>query len=58
MEALYFTAAAVLLYVVADAVLNGVERRMGRRLKHRSVIFFAIILVMSLVTFEVLRRVT
>lgn len=58
MEALYFTAAAIFLYVAADMVLNLIERRLGRHLKNRSLIFFAIILSLSLLTFEILRRVT
>lgn len=58
MEALYFTVAAIILYLVADTVLNRIEVHLGHRLRHRSLIFFGIILFLSLVTFEILRRVT
>ncbi|MBW7852200.1 MAG: hypothetical protein H3C38_17030 [Rhodospirillales bacterium] len=58
MEALYFTVAAIILYVIADTILNRIEIRLGHRLRHRSLIFFGIILFLSLVTFEILRRAT
>lgn len=54
MEILYFTVIAVGLYATADAVLNYIERSRGTRFKHRQLVFFAIILVLSLVTFQTL----
>lgn len=56
MEAIYFTAAAVLLYVTADAALDRFERWLGRRLQYRSLVFFAILASLAVVSFAVLER--
>ena len=56
MEMIYFTVAAVLLYLLSDWILNQIEIRRGERLEHRSLIFFAIILVLSLVLFNLIQR--
>lgn len=58
METLYFTALAALLYVLADRLLEFMERRAGRRFEHRSVIFFALLLGMALGSFALIRRYT
>lgn len=55
-EALLFTALAVVLYLVADRVLDALERRAGRRFEYRSVVFFAILLLLAVLTFAVVRR--
>ena len=55
-EALLFTALAVVLYLVADRVLDALERRAGRRFEYRSVVFFAILLVLAVFSFAVVRR--
>lgn len=54
MEILYFTVIAVGLYAIADAALNYVERSRGARFEHRQLIFFSIILVLAVVTFQAL----
>ena len=54
-EAALFTVIAVILYVAADRVLNWIERRAGRRIEHRTLFFFAILLCLALLTFWVLR---
>lgn len=56
MEMLLFTALAVVLYLVADRVLDAVERRAGRRFEYRSLIFFAILLVLAVAAFTAVRR--
>jgi hypothetical protein len=56
MELLWFTLVAALLYVLADRILDFIERRAGRRLEYRSVIFFALLLGMALASFAVIRR--
>jgi len=56
MEMVYFTVAAVLLYLVSDWILNRIEIRRGKRFEHRSLIFFAIILLLSLVLFNLLQQ--
>jgi hypothetical protein len=52
MEILYFTVIAVGLYAISDAVLNAIERSRGARFENRQLIFFAIILVLALITFQ------
>lgn len=56
MEVFYFTLAAIVLYVVSDRILDAVERRAGRRFENRTLIFFAILLVLGLATFALIRR--
>jgi predicted PurR-regulated permease PerM len=56
-EIVYFTITAVVLYVAADRLLDAMERRAGRRFAQRSLIFFALLLGMALVSFALLRRV-
>lgn len=55
-EALLFTALAVVLYLVADRLLDALERRAGRRFEYRSVVFFVILLLLALLSFAVVRR--
>lgn len=56
MELLYFTAVAIILYVVADWILDRVETKRGRRFEHRSLIFFAILLSLALLVFTGIRQ--
>ncbi|RPH59957.1 MAG: hypothetical protein EHM83_15075 [Burkholderiales bacterium] len=56
MDIVYFTLTAIVLYVVADRLLDAMERRAGRRFGQRSLIFFALLLAMSLVSFAVIRN--
>lgn len=54
MEAIYFTIVAVGLYFVADAMLDRIEQVRGERFEQRGLIFFVIILVLSLATFQLM----
>lgn len=56
MEIVLFTLVAAALYFGTDGLLKYLEARRGQRFQQRSLIFFAIILVLALVTFEVLQR--
>lgn len=56
MQILLFTALAVVLYLVADRALNAIELRAGRRFEHRSLIFFAILLVLALAAFSAVQH--
>ncbi len=56
LQAISYTVVAVVLYAVSDWILNQIEIKRGKRLEHRSVIFFAIILVLALGTFSLLER--
>ena len=55
MEMLYFTLAAVFLYLGADWILNRIEVTLGRRFECRNLIFFAILLIMALASFALIR---
>jgi predicted PurR-regulated permease PerM len=55
-ETLLFTALAVVLYLVADRLLDALERRAGRRFEYRSVVFFVILLLLAVLSFAMVRR--
>lgn len=55
MEALYFTLVAVGLYFLSDWLLERIERRRGQRFEQRSIVFFAIIAVLALVSFQIIQ---
>lgn len=55
MEALYFTLVAVGLYFFSDWLLERIERVRGRRFAQRSMVFFAIIAVLALISFQVIQ---
>lgn len=55
MEIVYFTITAIVLYIVSDRILDRVEVARGARFEHRSLIFFAILLVLALVSFTAIR---
>jgi len=54
MSIVYFTLVAALLYLFSDWVLQRVEVAAGRRFEHRSLIFFAILLTLALLSFSLL----
>ncbi|MEA2093347.1 MAG: hypothetical protein U9P11_02140 [Pseudomonadota bacterium] len=56
MEILYYTIAAVFLYVAADWILNRIEVAAGHRFKYRNLIFFVILLVMAMTSFALIRN--
>ncbi|GMQ87656.1 MAG: hypothetical protein BMS9Abin08_0861 [Gammaproteobacteria bacterium] len=58
MEILYFSLAAIFLYVAADWIVKRIETAVGRRFEYRSLIFFAILLVMALTSFALIRHLT
>lgn len=55
MEILLFTLVAIVIYLVSDRFIRMIEARRGEALKQRQVIFFAVFLVLALVSFRVLR---
>ena len=57
MEMLYYTIAAIFLYMVSDWILNQIEIRRGQRFDNRSLIFFAIILVLSVALFSLIQQI-
>jgi hypothetical protein len=56
MDAVYFALVAILLYFVADWALRRIESAAGRTLQHRSLVFFALLLTLAVVTFAIIRR--
>jgi hypothetical protein len=55
LEILIFTLNAIIIYFLADWILRTIEARRGGVLKQRQLVFFAIILVLALVSFRFLR---
>ena len=58
MSIVYFTLVAALLYLFSDWVLQRVEIVEGRRLEHRSIVFFCILLALALTTFTLIGHLT
>lgn len=54
MEIVYFTLVGIGLYFFSDWLLDRIETARGRRFENRSVIFFAIILVLAVASFQLL----
>ena len=54
-EILLFTLVAIVIYLVSDWIVRMIEVRRGAALKQRQVIFFAVFLVLALISFRVLR---
>jgi len=52
----YYTIAGITLYLVSDWILNRIEISRGKRFEYRSIIFFAIIMVLALGSFEIIDR--
>jgi hypothetical protein len=55
LEFVYFTLAGIALYFLSDRVLDGIERMRGKRFAHREIIFFVILLVLALVSFQAIQ---
>lgn len=56
MEAILYTVTGIVLYLVADRLVLLIERRAGRVLEHRTLLFFALLLTLALVTFAAIRQ--
>lgn len=54
MNIVYFTLVAALLYLFSDWVLQRAEIAAGRRFEHRSLLFFAILLPLAILSFTLL----
>lgn len=55
MELVYFILVAIALYVISDWIINLIERRRGERLEHRSLLFFVVILVLTVASFNAIQ---
>ncbi len=57
MAYLYYTITAVILYLLSDWILNKIETYFGKRFEYRSVIFFVIIMILAVGSFEMIDRI-
>lgn len=55
MQFITFTLVAIVLYLVSNWILEHFEVMAGRRFPYRSLIFFAILLALALITFTLIR---
>lgn len=55
-ELILFTLNAAVIYLVSDWLVRLIEKRRGTVLKQRQVVFFAIFLVLALVSFQVMQN--
>ena len=56
-QVLIFTIVAVGLYFLSDWIVRLIEQQRGEPLANRSLIFFVIILVLSVTSFQIIQRV-
>lgn len=56
MEIIIFTGVGIALYLISDRLLAALENLHGEPLPQRNIIFFVLILVLSLSTFSVMNR--
>ena len=55
MDLLLFTLNAVVIYLLSDWILRRIEAHRGEVLKQRQIVFFAIFLMLALVSFRLLK---
>ena len=58
MSIVYFTLAAIALYLLSDWILERVEVTAGRRFQHRSLVFFSILLTRAMTSFALISYLT
>lgn len=58
MQAIYFLLVAVALYWLADRLLERIESARGKRLEHRTIVFFFLLLGLALLVFPLMRQLT
>lgn len=54
MEIVYFTLVGIGLYFFSDWLLDRIEAARGKRFENRSVVFFVIILVLAVASFQLI----
>jgi len=55
MQFVYFTLAAAILYLGSSWIVDRIEIAAGKRFEHRSLLFFGILLTLSLTSFSIIR---
>lgn len=56
-EILIYTASGILLYMLAEAALNYIEKLHGEPIPYRPVVFFIIIFMMAMILFQIINLV-
>ena len=56
MQHLLFLVIALSAYFVSDFLLQALEVRIGRRLEHRTLVFFALLLGLTMTAFAIVRH--
>ena len=54
-ELILFTLNAIVIYLVSDWLLRLIEKRRGKVMKQRQIVFFAIFLLLALGSFQLLK---
>ena len=54
-ELILFTLNAVVIYLLSDWIVKLIERRQGKALKQRQVVFFVVFLVLAMTSFQLLQ---
>ena len=57
MDILLFTLNGIIVYLVSDWIVRLIERRRGKVLEQRQVVFFVVFLVLILASFQLLKAV-
>lgn len=55
MEVIYYTLISACLYLASDWLLDRIEISRGKRFENRGIIFFAIILTLAFISFNLIR---
>ena len=54
-ELILFTLNAIVIYLVSDWLVRLIEKRRGKVMKQRQIVFFAIFLLLALGSFQLLK---
>lgn len=56
LEIIVYTLAGIILYLASDQIVLVIEKKLGKRLQYRSLLFFAIISVLALIAFNTISQ--
>jgi hypothetical protein len=57
MEIVVFTLNAIFVYLFSDWIIRKIEEKRGAALRHRQLIFFAVFLVLVMLTFQIMKNI-
>jgi hypothetical protein len=55
-DLILFTLNAIVIYLLSDWIVKLIEKRRGKVLKQRQVVFFGVFLVLALTSFQILKN--